>query len=75
MVTAPDLFKVTEPQCYPDMRCASTALIDMPHGVDDPYGADCVLEDGHGLDADPEAMMHTDDDGTWWNDGGEVEFR
>lgn len=75
MTAAPNLFKVTAPQCYPDMRCDSTALDDSPHGVDDPYGVDCVLETGHHPDADDEAMVHTDGDGTWWNNNGEVEFR
>ena len=76
MVTAiPTAFKVTVPQCDPDMRCDSTALVDSPHGVDEPYGVDCVLEDGHHPDADPDAMVHTDGDGTWWSDSGDVEFR
>lgn len=76
MVTAvPGAFKVTKPQCYPDMRCDSTALVDMPHGVDDPYGVDCVLQDGHDPEAGADAMVHTDGDGTWWNADGDVELR
>lgn len=75
MTASPSVFKVTVPLCEPDMRCDATALIDMPHGVDAPYGVDCVLEDGHNPDADPDAMVHTDGNSTWWNDSGEVEFR
>jgi hypothetical protein len=67
-VTAPERFKVTVPQCDPDLRCDSTAVVGMPHGVDEPYGLDCVLHFEHDGD-------HTDGDDTWWGDDGEVEFR
>lgn len=75
MTAAPDAFKVTAPQFDPDMRCEATTLLGLDVWDENPPGVDCVLEDGHDPEADPDAMVHTDGDGTWWNDSGDVEYR
>ncbi|GGN38991.1 hypothetical protein FHR83_006816 [Actinoplanes campanulatus] len=72
---SPNLFKSTEPRCDPDQRCEATTTVDMPHGVDEPYQVDCVLEDAHDPHADPDDYAHTDGDGTWWNTDGDIEYR
>ncbi len=62
----PARFKVTEPQCDPDLRCNSTVTTTHDDGLE--IGIDCVLHFEHDGD-------HTDGDGTWWDGDGDVEYR
>jgi hypothetical protein len=65
MTELPRLFAVTDPRCYPDLRCESSVA---QQGRDGQWvGHDCVLEDEHDDD-------HTDGD-LYWNDDNDVTFR
>jgi hypothetical protein len=55
---------------YPDERCDSTAIVEMPHGTDF-YETQCALHHEH----DPHVEPHADGTGAFWGDDGEVEFR
>lgn len=68
---APEFFKVTDPLCDPDMRCDSTVTVLLPYDADEPYGVDCVLEVDH---ADFGEGKHTDGDGMFWDEDGDIEY-
>ncbi len=55
---------------YPDERCDSTVVIDLPHGTDY-YETRCGLHHEH----DPQEQPHTDGTGAFWGEDGEVEYR
>lgn len=62
----PAAFKVTELHCEPDLRCSSTTVETRDDGLD--IGIDCVLHFEHNGD-------HTDGDGTYWDEDGDVDYR
>lgn len=63
-------YKLTDLGVYPDERCDVTAVVFSPHGTEY-HEIRCELHHEHDAHEEP----HTDGDGTYWGDDGEVEYR
>ena len=63
-------YLLTDLGVYPDERCDATAVVETPHGTE-VYEIRCALHHEH----DPHEQPHTDGEGGFWGDDGEVEYR